>query len=217
VCLSSRSMAVRTHPPRCLAEFLATSAGAGGNPEGVSLVGLLITDGSRSAAMAVPQSSHARPGRDVSFCSEGGDAINEAVLPIEADPKDESLALHAVKDGNLGDEVAIARNGTEALGYPLGAGSERHVLPRLGLPKVELPKMNGLAWLQHLREDERTKALLVVTSPGQDPPPPLNERGLGGTTRRPVTAEEFEEPAPRPGLRWPMRDKASPEGRGPES
>ncbi len=57
-CLSSRSTAVRTHPPRCLAEFLATSAGAGGNPEGVSLVGLLITDGSRSAAMAVPQSSH---------------------------------------------------------------------------------------------------------------------------------------------------------------
>jgi CheY-like chemotaxis protein len=215
--LGSRSMAIRTHPPRCLAKFLATSAGAGGKLEGVSLVGLLITDGTRSASIAVPQSSHARPGRDVSFCSEGGGGINEAVLSIEADPKDESLALHAVKDGNLGGEVAIARNGTEALDYPFGAGSERHVLPRLVLPKVELPKMNGLAGLQRLREDERTKALLVVTSPGEDPPPPLNERGFGGTPRRPVTPEKFEEPAPRVGLRWPMRDKASPEGRGPES
>ena len=143
--------------------------------------------------------------------------MNEAVMPIEADPEDESLALHAVKDCTLGDEVAIARDGTKALNYPLGVGRGRHVLLRLVLPSVELPKVNGLAGIRRLRDDEGTKTLLVIASPSEDPPPPLNERGLGGGTRRPVTPEEVESPVLRLGLRWLITDKGSLEGRGPES
>ena len=143
--------------------------------------------------------------------------MNEAVMPIEADPEDESLALRAVKDCTLGDEVAIARDGTKALDYPLGVGRGRHVLLRLVLPSVELPKVNGLAGIRRLRDDEGTKTLLVIASPGEYPPPPLNERGLGGGTRRPVTPEEVERPVLRLGLRWLSTDKGSLEGRGPES
>jgi hypothetical protein len=143
--------------------------------------------------------------------------MNEAVMPIEADPEDESLALRAVKDCTLGDEVAIARGGTKALDYPLGVGRGRHVLLRLVLPSVELPKVNGLAGIRRLRDDEGTKTLLVIASPGEYPPPPLNERGLGRCKRRPVTPEEVERPVLRLGLRWLFTDKGSLEGRGPES
>jgi hypothetical protein len=55
--------------------------------------------------------------------------MNEAVSPVEATPEDESLARYALKDSNLGDEVATACAGAEAPNYPLGGGLGRLVLP----------------------------------------------------------------------------------------
>ena len=136
--------------------------------------------------------------------------MNEAVSPVEANPEDEFLALRALKDSNLGDQVATTSGGTEAPNYPLGGDRGPLVLPNA----VELPKVNGLEVPRRLRDDERTKALPLLVLTNTHPPYAPNERGDDGSVCGPVTSDEFEESGQRLGLRRLTRNEASPEDRG---
>jgi CheY-like chemotaxis protein len=69
--------------------------------------------------------------------------MKKSVLLIEPSPEDESSTLHALKNSNLDNEVAVVRDGTEALDYLLNAEREPHTLPQLVLLNLELPKWAG--------------------------------------------------------------------------
>ncbi len=125
------------------------------------------------------------------------------------------MTLHALKNSKLGNEVAVVRDGAEALGYLLEAGREPHALPELVLLNLELPEVDGLEVLRHLRNDERTKVLPVVVLSTEDSPGLLDYYGANGFIRKPVTSAKLVESARQLGLHWLVSDEASSAGKKP--
>ncbi len=96
------------------------------------------------------------------------------MLLIEDDPDDELFMEMALKDSKIDCELAIARDGVEALEYLLGDGKPegrgRGPLPTLILLDLNLPKMNGVELLRHIRSHEHTRIIpvVVMTSSSRD-------------------------------------------------
>src|SRR5688500_4793488 len=91
---------------------------------------------------------------------------DKVILLVEDNPDDEILALRALRRNNFLNEVVVARDGVEALGYLFGtgeyAGRDTSIMPQLILLDLKLPKIDGLEVLRRLRADERTRLLPVV-------------------------------------------------------
>ncbi|MDO8805128.1 MAG: response regulator [Elusimicrobiota bacterium] len=96
------------------------------------------------------------------------------LLLVEDDADEEELILRALKKSGIKNEIAVVRDGTEALDYLFGmgayAGRNLSVLPALVLLDLNLPKVGGLEVLERLRGDARTRLLPVVilTSSGEE-------------------------------------------------
>jgi len=91
------------------------------------------------------------------------------ILLVEDDQDQVLLAMRALsKHGIVAevDEVAVARDGEEALDYLFGEGShagrDAARTPEFVLLDVKLPKLDGLQVLERLREDDRTKLVPVI-------------------------------------------------------
>jgi len=101
---------------------------------------------------------------------EGGSGVSEKTILLVEDDRDQVvLAMRALRQHGIVaevDDVVIAEDGEEALGYLLGEGShdgrDTGMMPEFILLDVHLPKMDGLQVLQRLREDERTRLLPVI-------------------------------------------------------
>src|ERR1700730_695087 len=91
---------------------------------------------------------------------------DKVILLVEDNPDDEKLTVRALKKNNIVNEVAIARDGVEALDYLFGTGAhtgrDSNAQPALVLLDLKLPKMDGQEVLRRIRADERTKRLPVV-------------------------------------------------------
>jgi len=84
------------------------------------------------------------------------------------------LALAALEDSNLANEVAVARDGAEALDYLRRQGAfaaRQDTLPVVVLLDLKLPKLNGLEVLARIRSDIALKQLpvVVLTSSREEP------------------------------------------------
>src|SRR5262245_53862785 len=92
--------------------------------------------------------------------------MSKVVLLVEDNRSDEKLTLRAFKQGGLGNQVVVTRDGQEALDYLFGAGeyATRAVddLPAVVLLDLNLPKIEGLEVLRRVRNDPRTRLLPVV-------------------------------------------------------
>ncbi len=80
------------------------------------------------------------------------------ILLVEDSPDDELLTLRALRKNGMGEEVAVARDGVEAVEYLRRARS----LPGLVLLDAKLPGMNGAEVLESIRADERLRSLFVA-------------------------------------------------------
>src|SRR5437016_13876680 len=86
----------------------------------------------------------------------------EKILLVEDNPKDLELALTALEDCHLANELAVTRDGAEALDYlrRQGAFTTRpDRLPVVVLLDLKLPKLNGLEVLARIRADSALKQL----------------------------------------------------------
>ena len=88
------------------------------------------------------------------------------IMLVEDNPDDEELAIRALKQSNVANEVVVARDGVEALDYLFGrgafAGRARLPRPKLILLDLKLPKLTGLEVLKAVRAAPALKRLVVV-------------------------------------------------------
>lgn len=75
------------------------------------------------------------------------------ILIVDDSPKDVELAIAALSENNLANEVVVAEDGEEALDYLCKRGK---FVNEIGLPSVilldiKMPKMNGIELLKHIR------------------------------------------------------------------
>src|SRR4030088_85911 len=86
------------------------------------------------------------------------------ILLVEDNPKDQALALRALKKSNIVEKVVIARDGVEALAYLFAPAADggRNALPQLILLDLELPKIDGHEVLRQIRSNAQTRLLPIV-------------------------------------------------------
>lgn len=91
------------------------------------------------------------------------------ILLVEDNEDDIELILHAFKKTNLANEVAVARDGQEALDFLFRRGTHAtraNVNPGLVLLDLKLPKVDGLEVLKQIKAEKslRTVPVVVFTS-----------------------------------------------------
>jgi len=142
---------------------------------------------------------------------------SSAILLVEDNPRDEELTLRALRKHRLGNEVAVARDGQEALDYlhAQGAhdGRDPLDLPTVVLLDIKLPKVDGIEVLRQLRAHERTKVLpVVILTSSLEDQDRLAGYALGANSyvRKPVDFVQFSEAIRQLGLYWLVLNEPPP-------
>jgi len=135
--------------------------------------------------------------------------MSKVILLVEDNASDEKLTVLAFKKSGIANDVAVVRDGAEALDYLFGtgkhAGRDPRALPTLVLLDLGLPRIDGHEVLRRIRADERTKVLPVVilTSSRQDEDVARGYAlGANAYVRKPVDFVEFAQAAKTLGLFW---------------
>ena len=93
------------------------------------------------------------------------------ILLVEDDELDVELALRAFRENGLGDRVAVARDGEQAMQWL----DSSHPVPRLVIADLRMPRMGGLDLLRQMRHDPRLAHIPVVVLSSSRYPHDLRE------------------------------------------
>jgi two-component system, response regulator len=133
----------------------------------------------------------------------------KTILIVEDNPKDEALTRRALAKCNVINNVAVARDGVEALDFLFATGNDADRrgadLPTVVLLDLKLPRIDGLEVLRRIRADERTRLLPVVVLTSSDEEQDIAEsyaRGANSFVRKPVAFADFSEAVVGLGLYW---------------
>jgi CheY-like chemotaxis protein len=138
---------------------------------------------------------------------------NGKILLVEDDPKDVELTLSALEDNNITNEIAVTRDGTEALDYLYRRGSyaaRAEHDPLLILLDLKLPKVDGLQVLRQLKSDDRLKLIPVVmlTSSNEEKDVVRSYNlGVNAYVVKPVDFDEFAAAIRQLGLFWTITNR----------
>lgn len=101
------------------------------------------------------------------------------ILLIEDEPTDVEFFLRAAKKQGCESEVAVVRDGEEAMDFVLAKGRyvERRVQdkPKLILLDLRLPKVSGLEVLRRMKSDDLTRDMPVVVLTSSREPRDIEE------------------------------------------
>jgi two-component system response regulator len=138
------------------------------------------------------------------------------ILLVEDNPDDVSLTVRAFRKNNISNEMAVARDGEEALRYLLPDAATDTVtapLPLMVLLDINLPKINGLDVLRRIRSHARSKHLPVVvltTSSEERDIVESYDLGANSYVRKPVVFESFIDAIRVLGLYWLLVNESAP-------
>lgn len=95
------------------------------------------------------------------------------ILIVDDSPKDVELAIAALTEKNLANEIDVAEDGEEALDYLYKRGKFTGYYeenPAVILLDIKMPKMNGIELLKHIRSVPKFKYIpvIMVTSSRED-------------------------------------------------
>ena len=141
----------------------------------------------------------------------------KTILLVEDNADDEALTLRALRKNNIINEVAVARDGVEALDYLFCraeyAQRDLNDIPSLVLLDLKLPKLGGLEVLRQLRADERTSRLPVVALTSSNEEVDIissYESHVNSYVRKPVDFVQFVETVRQLGTYWLEINQPSP-------
>ncbi len=145
-----------------------------------------------------------------------------AILLVEDNPDDVELTLRALKQYNIRNQIAVVRDGAEALDYLFAtgayAGRDTSAMPAVVILDLKLPKVDGLEVLQRMRADERTKLVpVVILTSSKEEKDMINGYKLGANSyvQKPVDFTQFVEAARHLGLYWLVINEPPPKIRRP--
>ncbi len=121
------------------------------------------------------------------------------ILLVEDDEVDVMTVQRAFKKGNITNPLYIAGNGLEALAMLRGVSGQASAIPtdrRIILLDLNMPKMNGLEFLQELRADPTIRHIPVVvltTSNEEQDRVQAYNLNVAGYILKPITFGNFVE------------------------
>jgi len=140
------------------------------------------------------------------------------ILLVEDDPKDIELTLAALAENKLANEVAVARDGVEALDYLYRRGSfaQRPTgNPVVILLDLKMPRMDGLQVLRQIKADEHMRLIPVVVLTSSHESLDLEEcyrLGVNAYVVKPVRFIEFVDAVKQIGVFWVLINQPPPNG-----
>jgi two-component system response regulator len=136
--------------------------------------------------------------------------MNDRIIWLIEDNEDDvELTILAFKRNSFNNRFVILRDGAEAIDY-FSQSSERDqlkegALPSLILLDLNLPKVNGLEVLRHLRANESTKFTPVIVLSTSKDKKDIQTSYINGANSyiiKPVDFSEFLESVKRLGNYW---------------
>jgi CheY-like chemotaxis protein len=145
------------------------------------------------------------------------DIHQRVILLVEDNPDDELLTLRALRKSNIRNPIFVVRDGAEAIDYIFlqgaHAGRDPNIQLQVILLDIHLPKLDGLAVLRRIREDEATRLLPVVMLTSSNEDRDLSgsyELGVNSYVRKPVGVTDFFEAVRQLGIYWLILNEPSP-------
>ena len=138
------------------------------------------------------------------------------ILMAEDDPRDTELALLALDEYNIANQVIVVRDGVEALDYLYrrGAYSERAPgNPVVVLLDLKMPKISGSEVLRQIKSDPGLKTIPVVVLTSSKEDRDIAESyqlGVNAYCVKPVAFEKFVNVVRQLGLFWVLTNEVPP-------
>jgi len=125
---------------------------------------------------------------------------HKLILVVEDNPDHLELTVLTLEEQGVSAEIAVARDGAQALDYLFGqgahAGRDTQKQPSLILLDMKLPKLSGLDVLRSVRSNPLTALVPVVmltSSSEQSDIVACYQSGANGFVRKPVDFGDFTE------------------------
>jgi len=138
------------------------------------------------------------------------------ILFVDDSARDAELALEALDEHNLANEVVVLRDGSEALDYLYRRGqfsSRADGEPVVILLDLKMPKVDGLEVLRQIKSDPdlRVIPVVVMTSSHEAADLALSyQLGANAYVVKPVKFEEFVEAVKYVGAFWALLNDPPP-------
>jgi two-component system response regulator len=136
------------------------------------------------------------------------------ILLVEDNANDAELALRALKQNNLANNVIRVCDGEEAIDYIFARGQFKAGgglnIPKLILLDLKLPKINGLELLKMIKADPVMKLIPIVVLTSSDEESDMIESyrlGVNSYIVKPVDFDKFIESVRNIGFYWLLLNK----------
>jgi CheY-like chemotaxis protein len=130
------------------------------------------------------------------------------ILMAEDDPDDRLLALEALEESRLANELHCVNDGVELLDFLLRREQFSDIpLPRVGVILLDLnmPRMDGREVLEHIKTDPNLRSIPVVvltTSKSEEDIIRSYQMGVSGFVTKPVSFQGLVEVMKSMGNYW---------------
>ena len=133
------------------------------------------------------------------------------ILLVEDEADDLTLAMGALKNAKIANQIDVARDGAEALDYLFCKGRyarRKHPSrPLVVLLDLKLPKVDGLEVLRQIKADPRTflTPVIVLTASRQDSDLIASKKlGAEAYIVKPVDFQNLSKATPKLSLKWAL-------------
>lgn len=131
------------------------------------------------------------------------------ILLVEDNSRDAELAIRALKEHNLANNLLWLKNGADALDFIFGRnskeGTQVHRQPKVVLLDLKMPKVDGLEVLRQIKSDPKTKSIPVVVLTSSRQTSDFVESYMLGANSyivKPVSFENFSDAIAQLGQYW---------------